>query len=182
MNALITLVDENDIIKGFADKLEVHQKGILHRAFSIFILNENDELMLQKRASGKYHSGGLWTNTCCSHAVPGESLQTTAYTRLKNEMGFQCSLRWLFSFRYRAELDNNMIENELDHVFFGYFNGTPALNPLEAEDYTWMSFEKIKIEIEKNPQAFTVWFRLIFDTFTKHFENSKAHHLNYSIL
>lgn len=182
MDPIISLIDENDTIKGFATKSEVHEKGLLHRAFSIFVMNDKDELLLQKRAADKYHSASLWTNTCCSHAVPGESLQTTAYIRLKEEMGFQCNLRWLFSFRYRAELDNGLIENELDHVFFGFFDGIPIINPKEASAFKWMPFDAIKNDIAKNPLNYTVWFRLIFDNFIEHFDKSKEHCNNCPIL
>ena len=129
----VILVDKNDNQVGLMPKLEAHEKGILHRAFSVFIFNSKYELLLQKRASSKYHSGGLWTNTCCSHPREGEDILDAANRRLDEEMGIKTSLRKVFDFIYTAELDNNLIENEFDHVFYGVYDTDPILNKEEAE-------------------------------------------------
>jgi len=124
---LVVLVDENDNEIGVEEKINAHRKGLLHRAFSIFVFNSKNELLLQKRAADKYHSGGLWSNTCCSHPRPGENLKDAAHRRLQEEMGFDCSLREVFSFLYKKSFDNGLTEHELDHVFFGKFDGIPKL-------------------------------------------------------
>lgn len=160
--SLIALVDENDNILGYRDKFEVHLKGLLHRAFSIFIFNDENKLLLQRRALDKYHSGGLWTNTCCSHQVFKEELQITIHKRLNEEMGFDCDLKKIFSFKYSVELNNGLIENELDHVFIGYYNGTPKPNSYEVNDWRWASLEEIEKQINANRQEFTYWFDIAF--------------------
>ena len=131
----VILVDTKDNQTGISEKLEAHKKGLLHRAFSIFLFNDQDQLLLQKRADEKYHSGGLWTNTCCSHPSPGEFLIKSAQNRLKEEMGISTSLSPLFSFIYKAEFDNGLIEHELDHVFIGTFNANPLPNPEEVGEW-----------------------------------------------
>jgi len=161
----VVLVDTQDRPIGRMEKMEAHRQGLLHRAFSVFILNSQGELMLQQRALDKYHSGGLWTNSCCSHPRPGEDVLNAGARRLSEEMGFETQLRKAFDFIYRADLDNDMIEHELDHVLVGYFDGVPELNPTEAADYRWVSLPAVKAEIEKNPEDFTVWFRICFEPF-----------------
>ena len=146
----VILVDEKDNQVGLMPKLEAHQKGLLHRAFSVFIFNSDYKLLLQKRASSKYHSGGLWTNTCCSHPRDGEDIIDAANRRLNEEMGIKTSLRKVFDFIYTAELDNNLIENEFDHVFYGVYDTDPILNKEEAEDYKWIDMETLKNDIENN--------------------------------
>ena len=161
----VNLVDEKDNQVGLMPKLEAHQKGLLHRAFSVFIFNSDYKLLLQKRASSKYHSGGLWTNTCCSHPRDGEDIIDAANRRLNEEMGIKTSLRKVFDFIYTAELDNNLIENEFDHVFYGLYDTDPILNKEEAEDYKWIDMETLKNDIENNTDQYTVWFKIAFDYF-----------------
>lgn len=153
------MVDKNDRQEGTEEKLKAHQKGRLHRAFSIFIFSPKGEWLLQKRAKGKYHSGSLWTNTCCSHPQPGESLNKATHRRLKEEMGFDCPLEKIFRFSYRAKLDRGLTENEIDHVFVGEFAGRPRPNPEEAEDWRSVSWLKLDQELKKYPDRFTCWFR-----------------------
>ena len=166
MNDVI-LVDEQDNALGTMDKLQAHQKGVLHRAFSIFIFNDQGQMLIQQRAFGKYHSGGLWTNACCSHPLPGETLKQAAKRRLQEEMGFSCELKELCSFIYREELDNNMIEHELDHVFSGEYNDDPKPDPLEVAAFKWISMKQLQAQLELHPEEFTVWFKVILDNFQK---------------
>ena len=161
----VILVDEKDNQVGLMPKLEAHQKGLLHRAFSVFIFNSDYKLLLQKRASSKYHSGGLWTNTCCSHPRDGENIIDAANRRLNEEMGIKTSLRKVFDFIYTAELDNNLIENEFDHVLYGVYDIDPILNKEEAEDFKWIDMETLKNDIENNTDQYTVWFKIAFDYF-----------------
>lgn len=156
----VILVDENDKPIGTMGKLEVHQKGLLHRAFSVFIFNDKGELLLQKRASTKYHSPGLWTNTCCSHPSPGEETLTAANRRLKEEMGMDTILIHKTSFIYRTEFDNGLTEHEFDHVYVGNYNENPVLNEDEAEDYKWVNLTDLKEDIKNSPQSFTSWFKI----------------------
>ena len=161
----VILVDEKDNQVGLMPKLEAHQKGLLHRAFSVFIFNSDYKLLLQKRASSKYHSGGLWTNTCCSHPRDGEDIIDAANRRLNEEMGIKTSLRKVFDFIYTAKLDNNRIENEFDHVFYGVYDIDPIINKDEAEDFKWVDMETLKNDIENNKDQYTVWFKIAFDYF-----------------
>ena len=161
----VILVDEKDNQVGLMPKLEAHQKGLLHRAFSVFVFNSDYELLLQKRASSKYHSGGLWTNTCCSHPRDGEDTIDAANRRLYEEMGIKTSLRKVFDFIYKAELDNNLTENEFDHVFYGVYNNDPVINIEEADDFKWIDMETLRNDIDNNPDQFTVWFKIAFDYF-----------------
>lgn len=157
----VILVDDLDNVIGQMEKMEAHQKGLLHRAFSVFVFNSNNELLLQRRAFGKYHSEGLWTNTCCSHPLPGEVNHSAANRRLKEEMGMTCTLVESFSFIYYAELDNNLIEHELDHVLIGRSDEKPTLNKDEAIDFKWLSLDEITKEIEIQPELYTFWFKRI---------------------
>jgi len=167
----VILVDENDIQVGLMPKLEAHQKGLLHRAFSIFIFNSNYELLLQKRAISKYHSGGLWTNTCCSHPREGENTLDAANRRLLEEMGIKTNLRKVFDFTYKADLDNELTENEFDHVYYGIYNEDPVINFDEADDYKWIDMETLNNDINLNGQNYTVWFKIAFDYFYKYLNN-----------
>ena len=159
----VILVNENDEEIGVMDKLEAHQKGLRHRAFSIFIFNSKGELLLQRRAEDKYHSPGLWTNTCCSHPSPGEDTLVAANRRLKEEMNLSSELKHLFTFHYQAEFENQMIENEVDHVFVGKSDQSPELNRQEADKWKYMNIEDLKSELLTYPERFTVWFRLCFE-------------------
>jgi isopentenyl-diphosphate delta-isomerase len=161
----VILVDKNDNQVGLMPKLEAHEKGILHRAFSIFIFNSRYELLLQKRASSKYHSGGLWTNTCCSHPKEGEDTLDAANRRLDEEMGIKTSLRKVYDFIYKAELDNQLTEYEFDHVFYGVCDKDPILNKDEAEDFKWVDMETLNNDIIKNEDNYTVWFKIAFEYF-----------------
>ena len=159
----VVLVDRDDNVIGSMEKLEAHQKGLLHRAFSIFVFNSNNELLIHKRAMGKYHSEGLWTNTCCSHPMPGESIIDAAHRRLNQEMGFDCEMQSIFSFIYYVSLENELVEHELDHVLVGRFDGKPILNTEEASEFKWESLEKIINDIKSKPDEYTYWFKLIME-------------------
>lgn len=157
----VILVDDQNNELGHMEKLEAHQKGVLHRAFSVFIFNNQNELLLQRRAFGKYHSEGLWTNTCCSHPAPGETVLEAANRRLQEEMGLTCELNETFSFIYNAELDNDLTEYELDHVVIGFSDETPHINPSEAIAFQWMKLEDIVDDMKKHPGHYTAWFKII---------------------
>jgi isopentenyl-diphosphate Delta-isomerase len=154
----VILVTNNDLEVGICDKLEAHQQGLLHRAFSVLVYNAKGEVLLQKRAKTKYHSAGLWSNTCCSHPQPNEDLLTAAHERLQEEMGFDCVLVHKGHFVYHAQLENDLVEHELDHVFVGLYEGNPTPNPEEAEDYRWQAVSTLKKQIEDSPQSFSCWF------------------------
>ena len=157
----IILVDGNDTQIGAAGKLETHEKGLLHRAFSIIVKNDKGEMMLQKRVLGKYHSGGLWTNTCCGHPRDGEDLVSAAHRRLREEMGLDCALEEITTFTYRVGLDHGLQENEFLHVFVGEHTDAPLLNPAEADDWKWIISEELKKDVAKNPDSYTHWFKII---------------------
>ncbi|MFS4456788.1 isopentenyl-diphosphate Delta-isomerase [Maribacter sp. 2304DJ31-5] len=161
----VILVNENDEQIGTMPKMEAHEKAELHRAFSVFVLNDSGEIMLQQRAAHKYHSPLLWTNTCCSHQRVGESNIEAGKRRLREEMGFSTELKELFSFIYKAPFDNGLTEHELDHVMIGYANEAPHINTDEVGDWKWMKPETIKKDIEDNPRDYTVWFKIIFEKF-----------------
>ena len=166
----VILVDEKDNAVGKEEKLEAHRQGKLHRAFSIYVFNKKGQLMLQKRHSAKYHSGGLWTNTCCSHPRPGEPLSEAAHRRLQDEMGFDCELKEAFSFIYHVSLDKGLAEHEYLHIFIGNFEGTPVINEEEAEGWKWMDFKELCQDMKKNPQAYTKWFQLTIDRLAHYLE------------
>ncbi|MCK5637893.1 MAG: isopentenyl-diphosphate Delta-isomerase [Flavobacteriaceae bacterium] len=158
----VILVNENDEQLGLMPKMEAHEKARLHRAFSVFVFNDNGELLLQQRAADKYHSPTLWTNTCCSHQRDGESNIEAGKRRLQEEMGFVCDLKEVFWFVYKAPFDNGLTEHELDHVMVGYFNGYPEINKDEVESYKWMTLEDVKTDIKNHPEYYTEWFKIIF--------------------
>ena len=169
----VVLVDRNDNPMGLMPKLEAHEKGILHRAFSVFILNQKGQLMLQRRALDKYHSPGLWTNTCCSHPRENESNIEAGLRRLKEEMGFTTPLKPMFSFIYKSKFDNGLTEHEFDHVLLGYYDKQPFINTIEVSEWKWMSLDKIILEIKNKPENFTVWFKIIFERFYNHIYKTK---------
>lgn len=157
----VILVDEQDNAVGTMEKLEAHRKGILHRAFSILIFNSQGQLLLQKRSLEKYHSGGLWTNTCCSHPFPGETLEQATQRKLKQEMGIDLQPEFAYKFIYKASLDNDLIEHEYDSVFTGLYDGKPAINKDEVADWKFVDISSLKQDIAENPDRYTYWFKLI---------------------
>lgn len=159
----VILVSEQDAAVGEMEKMEAHRKGILHRAFSVFIFNSKGEMLLQRRALHKYHSGGLWSNACCSHPYPGEEVENAAVRRLNEELGFQTPVNKIFEFTYRAAFDNGLTEHEYDHVFTGEYNGMLNINPDEVSDYCFKDIEDIRTAMQSHPEKFTKWFHLIFD-------------------
>lgn len=169
MEEQVILVNERDEKIGLMPKLEAHQKGILHRAFSVFIINDNKELMLQQRAMNKYHSPGLWTNTCCSHQRDGETSVEAGKRRLEEEMGFNTLLKETGSIIYKAPFDNGLTEHELDHILIGNFNGIPEINQAEVSSWKWMTLEQIQKDIQINPDDYTAWFKIIIDKFHQNF-------------
>ncbi|TNH43681.1 isopentenyl-diphosphate Delta-isomerase [Photorhabdus luminescens] len=163
MDEILVLVDKYDNPIGSAGKADIHQKGMLHRAFSIFIFDNKGNLLLQKRAVTKYHSAGLWTNSCCGHPRVGEALEDAAHRRLGEEMGFDCPLKKVSSFIYHARLPNDLIEYEYDHVFIGRFDKEPIINSDEVSDYKWVNPLKLRELINNAPDVYTVWFKKIID-------------------
>ncbi|MDD2635940.1 MAG: isopentenyl-diphosphate Delta-isomerase [Bacteroidales bacterium] len=161
MNKLekIALVDDRDNIISYEEKMLVHQQGLLHRAFSILVFNDKSEMLLQQRALSKYHTPGLWTNTCCSHLPQNIDFDSYMHERLLHEMGFDCKLEFAFSFQYKIEFDNQLIENEIDHIYTGVFNGTPIPNPKEVMNFKWEKLDFIKKDIKTNPELYTYWFK-----------------------
>ncbi|TVZ59044.1 isopentenyl-diphosphate delta-isomerase [Flavobacteriaceae bacterium MAR_2010_105] len=169
----VILVNENDEKIGLMPKMEAHEKALLHRAFSVFVFNDNNELMLQQRAAHKYHSPGLWTNTCCSHQRDGESNIEAGKRRLMEEMGFVTELTEVMSFIYKAPFDNGLTEHEFDHVMIGTYNKEPKINSDEVASWKWMSLEDVKNDIEVSPEQYTAWFKIIFDKFYQHINITK---------
>ena len=165
MEEKVILVSEVDEQLGLMAKMEAHEKGILHRAFSVFIFNKKGELLLQQRALDKYHSPGLWTNTCCSHQRDGESNIEAGKRRLQEEMGFNCDLKELFWFVYKASFDNGLTEHELDHVMIGHYDDDPIVNLEEAAAFKWMSLEDVKKDMQIQPELYTEWFKIIFNEY-----------------
>lgn len=160
MQEQVILVNENDIEIGTMPKLEAHQKGVLHRAFSIFIFNSKGEMLLQQRAFEKYHSAGLWSNACCSHPFPGEHTLDAAHRRLMEEMGIRVNLHHEYSFLYKVELENNLSEHEFDHVFWGICDEKPIINKSEVSNYKYVSIPKLLNDIKQNSNKYTEWFKI----------------------
>lgn len=169
----VVLVNESDEVLGTMPKMEAHEKAVLHRAFSVFILNSKGEVMLQQRAAHKYHSPLLWTNTCCSHQRLGESNIDAGKRRLSEEMGFSTELRELFSFIYKAPFDNGLTEHELDHVMLGQYEEEPEINPEEVAAWKWMSPDAIASDMAEFPERYTAWFRIIFERFHTYLKDNK---------
>ena len=169
----VILVDKNDNQIRLINNIEAHEKALLHRAFSVFVLNDKNELMLQQRAHHKYHSPLLWTNTCCSHQREKETNIQAGTRRLREEMGFETELKEMFHFIYKAPFDNGLTEHELDHVMIGYYNDVPMINDDEVESWKWMKIEDVKNDMIENPDIYTVWFKIIFDKFYHYLEEHK---------
>ncbi|MBS1747818.1 MAG: isopentenyl-diphosphate Delta-isomerase [Bacteroidetes bacterium] len=163
----VILINELDEETGAMEKMEAHRKGILHRAFSVFIFNKKNEMLLQQRAFQKYHSGGLWTNACCSHPKPGEITEVAAARRLKEELGFETSLEKAFEFVYYASFENGLTENEFDHVFVGYHNGEINFNKHEVKDICFRPMQEIESNLQTHPSKFTAWFSIAFPMIKK---------------
>lgn len=161
----VILVNTSDEVLGTMPKMEAHRQAVLHRAFSVFVLNSQGQLMLQQRAADKYHSPLLWTNTCCSHQRMGETNIEAGKRRLREEMGFETELRDLFSFIYKAPFDNGLTEHELDHVLLGYFAAEPRINPQEVASWKWMGLEEVSADLKARPELYTAWFRIVFERF-----------------
>lgn len=159
----VILVDESDNEIGVMEKLQAHQEGLLHRAFSIFIFNSKNELLLQQRALTKYHSAGLWANTCCSHPRPNETIKDSANRRLHEEMGMSCDLNIKTNFIYTTQFENGLTENELDYVLVGFTNQNPIINIEEVESYKWQSISDIKTDVIANPQHYASWFKIALE-------------------
>ena len=160
MTEQVILVNERDEVTGVEEKIEAHSLGSLHRAFSIFVFNADGRLLLQKRAGTKYHSTGLWSNTCCGHPRPGESIEDASRRRLWEEMGFHCETKERFAFIYRAKVDDELTEHEYDHVLVGKFDGTPNPNREEVDDWKWVDVAALKIDMQQNPEKYTYWFKI----------------------
>jgi isopentenyl-diphosphate delta-isomerase len=163
MEDRVILVDESDQEIGSEEKLEAHRQGKLHRAFSIFVFNPEGQVLLQKRSTKKYHSDGLWTNTCCSHPRPGEPMEKEIQRKLEQEMGFECDLQWIFNFTYKVEFQNQLIEHEIDHVFIGRYDGSPKPNPEEVDDWKWMDLEALINDLKTNPETYSYWLKMCID-------------------
>jgi isopentenyl-diphosphate delta-isomerase len=162
-NQLIALVDADDKVIGYDEKMKVHEEGTLHRAFSVFVFNKKGELLLQQRAHEKYHSPGLWTNTCCSHLLPDMSMEECVHDRLQFEMGFDCPVNFRFSFTYHIPFDNGLIEHETDHVYFAIWEGQPRVNPDEVAGYKWIAITELKNDMATHPENYTYWFKYIME-------------------
>ena len=172
MGEKVILVDRKDRQVGMGEKLETHLKGRLHRALSIFVFNSKGELMLQRRALGKYHCGGLWSNTVCSHPRPGEKIGKAVHRRLKEELGFDTPLHEVFSFIYRVKFANGLTEYEFDHFFFGRFDGKPKPNPKEVCDWKWINLKDLRKDVNAHPKKYTYWFMKALPRFKKYLGKS----------
>jgi len=154
----VILVDDNDQQLGVMNKLKAHQLGLLHRAFSVFVFNSAGNLLLQRRSKSKYHSAGLWSNTCCSHPQPGHSTIHSAIVRLEQEMGIKTPIHSVHSFKYKVELNSELIEHEVDHVFTGIYDGSVKPDPNEVMDYKYLSVSELEEDLDSNPENYTAWF------------------------
>ena len=172
MNDLVILVNEQDQEIGTMPKLEAHQKGVLHRAFSVFIFTTQGELLLQQRAFDKYHSAGLWSNTCCSHPYVDEDILAAANRRLHEEMGLSTDLYEIHSFIYNEALDNGLVEHEFDHVLAGISDMIPTLNSDEVVDYKYLSYEQLQFDMASNPDRYTIWFKICLPLVFEKFKSS----------
>lgn len=168
MQEKVILVDSDDNPVGEMEKLQAHEEGLLHRAISVFIYNSKGEMLLQRRAFGKYHSAGLWSNTCCSHPRPGETTDNAAVRRLEEEMGMHVELTKAFSFEYRAPFIGGLVEHELDHVYVGVSDDTPVLDPEEAAEWQYVPVDVVRREMKKYPHRYTEWFKICFERTNEH--------------
>lgn len=157
----VILVDSNDNELGTMEKMEAHRKGVLHRAFSVLLFNSSGEMLIQKRASSKYHSGGLWSNTCCSHPRPAESMEDAVGRRLEEELGIVSNPTFAFKFEYKIQFSNNLIEHELDHVYIGSFDGEPQINESEISDWKFIDTNDLKNKVQSHPHEYSHWFKII---------------------
>ena len=173
MQELLILVDEKDNQLGTMEKLEVHKKGLLHRAFSVFIFNSEGKFLLQQRADEKYHSPGLWSNTCCSHPLSGETVADAVKRRLTQEMGMQTETTFQFSFIYKKEFDNGLTEYEFDHVYFGKSDELPHPNPSEVKNWKYVSLSDLKKDLLENPDNYTEWLKICFEKVLEHLQQNK---------
>ena len=175
MKENVVLVNTRGKEIGECEKLLAHKNGgRLHKAFSVFVINDKNELMIHKRAKKKYHSGGLWTNTCCSHPRFGEKIVIAGKRRLKEEMGFSCELEELFHFIYKANLDNELTEHEYDHVLLGRYNKNPKINHDEVEDWKWITLQELVADMIENAGNYTIWFKIALPKFIEHLQSIKA--------
>ena len=174
MQEQLILVDEHDEAIGVEEKITAHLNGALHRAFSIFIFNSVGHLLLQKRASTKYHSKGLWSNTCCGHPRPGESLEEASRRRLREEMGFDCEVQKIFEFIYHASLEDGLSEYEYDHVLIGRFDGNPTPNRDEVDDWKWAELTTLRLDMKAHPDKYTCWFAISFDELCRSVESTSV--------
>lgn len=171
----VILVDHEDNEIGLEEKIKAHENGArLHRAFSIFIFNGKGQTMLQQRAASKYHGGGLWSNTVCSHQRKGESTLDAAHRRLIEEMGFDCGLEEVFAFEYEAPMDHGLAEHEYDHVVFGRYEGKPEPNPDEVQGWKWMDLDELKADMQRSPEVYTPWARMVIERVIKYYKEGKA--------
>ncbi len=167
-NENVVLITEQDEPIGLMEKQEAHVAGVLHRAFSVFIFNDKNELLIQQRAFEKYHTPGKWTNTCCSHPRDGETYEEGAMRRLQEEMGFTCPIEYQFNFIYKADVGQGLTEHELDYVFKGVYNEEPVINPEEVAAYKWIDFDELQRDVQNNPEQYTPWFRIILKEYLAH--------------
>jgi isopentenyl-diphosphate delta-isomerase len=173
--SMLVLVDADDREIGVVEKMSAHRDGILHRAFSIFVFDRSGRLLLQRRALDKYHSGGLWSNTCCSHPQPGERLIDAAHRRLEEEMGFDCDLRGGYAFIYRADVGNGLVEHEFDHVFVGRFDGQPRPDATEVHGWAWRPIDEVRADMNARPSVYTTWFKVALERL-RHVPNGRLPH------
>lgn len=175
MEEFVVLIDEKDTPLGLMEKQEAHVAGLLHRAFSVFVFNSKNELLLQQRADEKYHSPGLWTNSCCSHPRENELYEEAAHRRLNEELGFDCEIEEKFHFIYKAELGENLFEHELDRVFVGYYEGEMKINPEEVKAVKWIPMEELISDMKDHPENYTAWFKIIFEKYLEKLEYAGNH-------
>ena len=167
---IVVLVNDKDEVLGLKEKIQAHREGLLHRAFSVFVFDSQSRLLLQRRSRKKYHSGGLWANTCCSHPREGETYLEGAHRRLREEMGMTCNLVHAFYFIYEASLDNGLREHELDHVFIGYSDKDPIINTNEVDSFKWIDLRELKVNIAQKPEQYAIWFRIIFEKYRRYID------------